>query len=147
MVIFRERLWPSAWLIVAGLLLVPAVLLVFAPISIAVAIPAALGTYALFLVFLFATAPHLVVTETALRAGRAQVSREFIDAVSVESRASTKALLTTQADARAYLLIRSWIPESVRVSITDANDPTPYWLLSSRRAQELAQSLKQPRSH
>lgn len=143
--IFRERLWPSVWLIVAGLLLVPAVLLVFAPISMAVAIPAALGSYALFLLFLFATAPQLVVTETALRAGRAQVSREFISAVSVESRPSTKTLLTTGADARAFLLIRSWIPESVRVNIADANDPTPYWLISSRRAHQLAQSLERPR--
>lgn len=141
MEIFRERLWPSVWLIIAGSLLIPAMLLVFAPISMTLAIPISAGSYLLFLAFLFATSPVIIVTESSLQAGRARVARHFIETVEVAGRASTKKLLSTGADARAYLLIRSWIPESVRVVINDADDSTPYWLISSRRARQLAEAL------
>lgn len=141
MVIFRERLWPSPWLTISGLLIVPAVFLVFAPISLTLAIPLSIGAYVLFLLFLLATSPHITVTETALQAGRASVSRDFIASVERQSRASTRELLTTRADARAYLMVRSWIPESVMVTLNDGNDPTPYWLLSSRRSEQLTEAL------
>ena len=40
-------------------------------------------------------------------------------------------------DARAYLCIRGWIPTGIRVAVADPQDPTPYWLVSTRRPEEL----------
>jgi hypothetical protein len=45
-------------------------------------------------------------------------------------------------DARAWLLLRGWIPGVVRVEVDDPQDPTPYWLVSSRRPETLAQALE-----
>lgn len=50
------------------------------------------------------------------------------------------------ANARAYLLLRPYIATGVRITIDDPTDPAPYWLLSSRRATELAAALSAGRS-
>jgi hypothetical protein len=43
--------------------------------------------------------------------------------------------------ADAWLLIRGWIPDVVRVELDDPQDPTPYWIISSRRADALAAAI------
>ena len=48
-------------------------------------------------------------------------------------------------DARAYLLIRGWIPGLVRVELDDPDDPTPYWLVSTRHPVRLAAALSRGR--
>lgn len=141
MILFRERLWPTPWLFIAGLLLVPAVLLMLAPISLPLAIPVSAAVYLMFCFFLFLTSPVITVTEQTLQAGRATISRSFIGSAQVLPEEKTKKVLSTESDARAHLVIRSWVAQSVRVEITDEKDPTPYWLLSSRRAEELAGAL------
>ncbi len=47
-----------------------------------------------------------------------------------------------EADARAYLLLRPYLKRAVRVEITDPADPAPYWLVSSRRPEELARAVQ-----
>jgi hypothetical protein len=44
-------------------------------------------------------------------------------------------------DARAFVCLRAWARTGVRVDLQDPLDPTPYWLLSTRRPQELADAL------
>ena len=46
-----------------------------------------------------------------------------------------------EADARAFLLLRPYVKTAVRVDLEDPADPTPYWLLSSRRPEALAAAL------
>jgi hypothetical protein len=113
-------------------------------VSFSLAVPVSLGAYVLFLLFLFATSPVLEVTDQVLRAGRAQIGREFITSATAETRQETRALLSTGADARAHLVIRSWIPRAVRVQISDSRDSTPYWLVSSRKPEALQMALSVP---
>lgn len=138
---YRERLWPTPWLLVAGLLLVPAVILMLAPISIPLAIPVSIASYAAFCGFLFATSPVIEVRDSTLRAGRAQISLNHIGHPDLVEADATRLLLSTQSDARAYLVIRSWIPESVRIPVKDEGDPTPYWLVSTRHPDRLRAAL------
>jgi hypothetical protein len=46
------------------------------------------------------------------------------------------------ADARAFTVLRPWIPTGVRVDLVDDVDPTPYWLVASRRPRQLAAALR-----
>lgn len=50
-------------------------------------------------------------------------------------------MLGPRADARAYLAHRGWIRTAIQVEVRDDADPTPYWLISTRRADELAAAL------
>jgi hypothetical protein len=50
------------------------------------------------------------------------------------------------ADARAYLLLRPYLKRGVRVDIVDPDDPTPYWLVSCRRPEDLVSAVRVGRS-
>lgn len=141
MTLYRERLGPNAGLLVAGLLFIPAILLALTPISFALAVPVSIAFYAAFVAFLFGTSPVIVVTPTSLQAGRATIGREHLASAAVIDELETRSLLTTRADARAHLVIRSWIRRSVQVTLNDENDATPYWLITSRNPEELARVL------
>ena len=46
-----------------------------------------------------------------------------------------------EADARAHLVLRPYVASAVEITLDDPADPVPYWLVSSRRPQELAAAL------
>ena len=48
---------------------------------------------------------------------------------------------THKANARAFMLLRSYIPTGIRVMVTDPQDPTPYLYLSTRGPERLAQAI------
>ena len=50
-----------------------------------------------------------------------------------------------QLDARAWPLIRGWVSPVVRVTVTDPQDPTPYWLVSTRHPEKLVEALETAR--
>jgi hypothetical protein len=45
------------------------------------------------------------------------------------------------ADPRAFLYLRGWVPTAVRLDLNDPSDPAPYWYVSTRRPEELAVAL------
>lgn len=139
--LYRERLWPAWWVFVATALVIPASLLVFLPISVIAGYISAAVLYGAIVVALLATTPVIEVTDGMLRAGRARIERSFVGDVTVHDGADAFAERGTRLDARAWLLLRPWLPALVRVELTDADDPTPYWLVSTRRPRELAQAL------
>lgn len=76
-----------------------------------------------------------------LRAGRARIQTEHIGAVTPLNAEDTRRLAGQDADARAYLLLRPYLKKGVRIDLVDPHDPTPYWLISSRRPDRLAAAL------
>jgi Protein of unknown function (DUF3093) len=48
-----------------------------------------------------------------------------------------------ELDARAFLCLRGWLAEGIRIPVLDPADRTPYWLLSSRRPDALIAALQQ----
>ena len=85
------------------------------------------------------------VADGELRAGRARIPVDLLGAAEPLGADDTRRVLGVDADVRAYLLIRPYLKRSVRVGVTDPADPTPYWLLSSRRPDRLAQAIEAAR--
>ena len=139
---FREKLYPSAWIFVATALVIPASLLVFLPISMLAGAVVASVLYAAIVVLLVVTTPTIEVDDgrtargTCATAARASSRRR---ARRTEPMRCTSAASACTRDA--WLLIRGWIPDVVRVGLADPSDPTPYWIISSRRADELAAAI------
>jgi hypothetical protein len=138
---YRERLWPTPWVFIATALVIPASLLVFLPISLEAGVAVAAVLYAGIVVVLIATTATIEVTPDGLRAGRARIERRFVGAATASDGPEATAERGVRLDARAWMLVRGWIPGVVRIEITDPEDPTPYWLVSSRRPEELARAL------
>jgi hypothetical protein len=50
-------------------------------------------------------------------------------------------LRTRDADPAAYLAIKFWEPRGLRIDLNDSRDKTPYWLVTSKRGEEIAALL------
>jgi hypothetical protein len=138
---YRERLWPAPWVFISTALVIPASLLVFLPISSWLGVVVAIGLYAAIVAVLLATTATVEVTDTTFRAGKARIGREFVGTATPFDGPDATAERGVNLDARAWLLVRGWIPGLVKIEITDPDDPTPYWLVATRRPAELARVL------
>ena len=77
----------------------------------------------------------------SFRAGRAHIAASYVGTATPLDAEQTRRAAGVDADARAYLMLRPYLKRAVKVEIVDPADPTPYWLVSSRRPEELAQAL------
>ncbi|MAS55975.1 MAG: hypothetical protein CMJ44_15390 [Pimelobacter sp.] len=144
---FRERLRvPFRWWLQGGLMVASFW------IAMVVAIPeaAAWGITAALMAML-ATGlrsyggARIVVDDGWLQAGRAKIEVKFVGPVLALDKAAAREVSGPLADARAFLLLRPYVPGAVRIEIDDPGDPTPYWLVSSRHPAVLAAAIEQTR--
>lgn len=140
-VLYRERLWPSAWLWFLVLLISAMTILVAYPISPVAAAVVFFVVLALLAAWLVSLSTTVAVTADRFVVGRASIERRFLgEAVALEGDDATHAK-GPGLDARAYLHLRLWLKDVVRVQIDDPDDPTPAWLISTRHPRELAAAL------
>ncbi|MFC1402351.1 MULTISPECIES: DUF3093 domain-containing protein [Streptacidiphilus] len=81
------------------------------------------------------------VVQGLLVAGDARIPVEALGTAHPLDRDEALAWRTRKANARAFMLLRSYIPTALRVEVTDPNDPTPYLYLSTRDPEGLAAAL------
>ena len=65
----------------------------------------------------------------------------LITEVNVLDSAGLRALLGPLAERDAFVVQRPWVGTAVRVVLDDPADPTPYWIVSSRRPAKLAAAI------
>lgn len=138
---YHEKLWPTPWIYAVSLLLVPASILVLAPVSLPAGVATGIVLYLATVGALSFTAPVIEVHDGRLRAGRAEISLDYTGIAVGATDAAARVERGTGLDARAFLVIRGWVQPVVRVPITDPIDPAPYWLLSTRHPTELAAAI------
>jgi hypothetical protein len=139
---FQERLWPPwTWWTVAALLVASAAVAVGYPVGVAAGLLTALLSGAVAAGLLVWWASWLRVDDEVLAAGPARLPLRFVRRATALDAAGAAALRGPGADARAYVLLRPWLPRAVRVDLDDPDDPTPYWYLSTRRPDTLAAVL------
>ena len=88
---------------------------------------------------------RIEVSQGRLRAGRAEIAVEHLGEISWARGEQARAERGPLLDARAFLVIRGWVDPVLKVEITDPQDPTPYWLLSTRHPERLAAALQASR--
>jgi hypothetical protein len=140
---YRERVQvPPAWWVLAGLFAASLLLAVGyylgAGWGIGVTLLALLVAAAIF------TTAGLVleVGPDELRVGRAVIDRRYLGEVRPLDAAATRRRAGVEADARAHLVLRPWVPTAVELTLADPADPVPYWLVSTRRPAALARALQ-----
>ena len=138
---YREKLWASPAPYLATALVIPASILVFAPISMLAGIILATCLYAACVLTLVLTAPVIAVQNGTLTAGKATIATDLVGEAASFEGAEAALERGRRLDARAWLLIRGWVGPVVRIPIVDASDPAPYWLVSSRHPQKLAAAI------
>jgi hypothetical protein len=140
-VLYHEKLWPTVWIWLVAAGLSGAGILVFAPISLAAGITAAVVLFVIIAVLLVLSTPAITVTGSTLHVGRATIERRFVGAASAFRGTEATAERGTRLNGLAFLCIRGWIDPVVRMEITDPSDRTPYWLTSTRHPDRLLAAL------
>lgn len=140
---FAERLrvplrwWVQATMLVATLWLAVVVAL---PATAAWLVTAVAMAVAAAVLLTYGSA-RISVGDATLRAGRAHIPVALLGAATALDGDALRRAAGVDADARAFLLLRPYLSRGVRVEVLDPADPTPYWLLSSRRPDELVAAL------
>jgi hypothetical protein len=143
---YVERLWPAWWLWLVVLLLGVGFGLVVAPFGAAVMLVVVVLMTVVLGVLLLASTPTVGIEEGSFVAGRAHIPVRFLGPPEVLDAADMQHAHGPGLDARAYLCLRGWIGPGLRIPVTDPEDPVPYWLVSSRRPQQLADALTRARA-
>lgn len=142
----RERLLPSigVWLVgiafgsVLGVILVP----LSHALSLAVGIIGVVGVC----LMLAMASPVLEVSDGTLRAGRARIPADLLGEPEVLDKDGWSVAMSVGFEPLAFHLTRGWVHTGVRVPVLDEADPTPAWVLSTRRPEDLALALRSARS-
>jgi hypothetical protein len=86
---------------------------------------------------------RVAVTADELIVDDARLPLRYVAAVTPLTVLETRDLLGPHAEPYAFVIQRPWVRGAVRVDLADPADPTPYWVVSSRRPAELASAIKQ----
>ncbi len=76
-----------------------------------------------------------------LRAGPARLPLEDAGSVRALDASAAWRLRGPEADPRAYLYLRGWVPTAIRIEVVDASDPAPYWYVSTRHPEALVAAV------
>lgn len=140
--IFREVLRPPIWVLAfIYFLFLSIVLSVWAALdNRATLITLALSTIALIWIA-FSMTSEITFDGKILRIDKANIDLKYLGKVTVLDKSAMKLLRTRDADPAAYLAIKFWEPRGLRIELNDARDKTPYWLVTSKRGEEIAALL------
>lgn len=141
--VFKEVIRPPFWLIC---------FIYFMLFSIVIAIWAAFDNNAALNAFAISIAlqgaiVHWMTSTIEVRDGelvikRAHIPLEYLGEVTIIPKEKFGYERTRGADPAAFFAITFWISKGLRVEVRDERDPTPYWLISSKRGEALAAALK-----
>jgi len=141
-VLFKEVIRPPLWLLA---------FIYFLLLSLVIAIWAAFDNQSAFIAWIAASLGVVVIAlsarseitldENELRIGRAHIEVKYLESVELLTKDGMRLLRTRDADPAAYLAITFWISTGVKITLQDERDSTPYWLVSSRKAEELTRTL------
>lgn len=88
---------------------------------------------------------RIEVTETngvkELHVGRAHIPGDLISRAAAVPASAKSSAMGRQLDPAAFVQHRPWVKTMALIVLDDPEDPTPYWLVSTRRPAELVAAL------
>jgi hypothetical protein len=142
MVIFKEVLRPPIWVLAfIYFLLLSLVIAIWAAFDNNVALVAFITATIAIIYIAIAMRSTITLDGDELRIDRAHIDIKYLGSATVLDSPAMRLLRTRDADPAAYLAIKFWMPKGIKITVVDPRDPTPYWLITSKRGEELAALL------
>lgn len=85
---------------------------------------------------------EITLDEKELRIGGAHIERKYLGEVTLLPRADFLKARTRDIDPAAHLALIFWVSEGVKIALNDSRDPTPYWLISTRKGEQIKKLLE-----
>lgn len=139
--LFSERVLPSIFSFLPLVLIPASIWLVLLPIIgngglfIGIAIAVVAGALLVY------SSPRIQIINGFLVVNQARLKVEEISRVETISAEEMFEARGSKLDARAFLALQSSVKTGIRITPKESEDPTPYWLVSSRRALQIATIL------
>jgi hypothetical protein len=93
------------------------------------------------------SALSITVTKGWLIVGGAGIERAYISHAESLSPDDMRKQAGQESNPDAYLQLRAWLRQGVKITLRDPRDPTPYWLIACKNPVELARVLNTPEAH
>jgi hypothetical protein len=87
-------------------------------------------------------APVIKVGRTTLTVGRASIPRTLLGKIDEIAKDEIFQERGPKLDPAAYKVFQGTVKTALKIAIKDANDPTPYWIISTRKPAQLATVLR-----
>lgn len=144
---YSERLWAPPWLwLVAAMWPLTLGIAYGYVLGLGVGLAVTLLLTVLVVAGLVKVSARIELTPTGLLVGRAFLETEYFGPIAPLDTEQTRHAMGPGADARAFAATRGWVGESVQLTVEDVRDPTPYWLVSTRRPKQLAAAVSAARA-
>jgi hypothetical protein len=85
---------------------------------------------------------RLEISGGELRIRGAHLPLRYVSGIVALDGATLRRVVGREGDPAAYVSIRPWIGPGVQVWLDDVDDPTPYWVLSSRHPERLVTAVR-----
>ena len=145
--LFRERpTVPIMWWVLASLFALSVLLAVGAYLGPVWGIGTALATVMVATAIFISAAVVISIDAREIRIGRASIEHAYIASSQALAAEEARQRAGVGADARAHLVLRPYVRTAVEITLDDPDDPVPYWLVSTRRPQQLAEALREAAS-
>ncbi|OUZ08355.1 hypothetical protein BHE97_14165 [Aeromicrobium sp. PE09-221] len=141
--VHRERLTVTApWWVAVGIFAVIMGWLLWVAATPVIALVTAVGTLVVAgALVAFYGSVKIEADSDGLRAGRAFLDAAHIGTVEPLDAAAWRRAVGPEGDVRAFTLLRPYVRTGVRVTVDDPDDPTPFWLVSTRFPGSVARAL------
>jgi hypothetical protein len=141
-ILYQERVRPNLGTFVAVSTLLPALTLVSEPFDFRVGVVLGLILVIAIWASLLLFAPVIKVGRTTLTVGRASIPRTLLGKIDEIAKDEIFQERGPKLDPAAYKVFQGTVKTALKIAIKDANDPTPYWIISTRKPAQLATVLR-----
>lgn len=141
--VYQERLWPSLEMWVVAFVMTSSLGIAYAQaygknLGLIVAISTSLAVA----IGIIINTPLIQIDELNCRVGRARLPLQFVGQVQKLDAQQSRRARSTDANSNAHFQLRGGISSSIIIEVTDAQDPHPYWQVSTRNPDRLIAALK-----
>lgn len=122
--------------------LLPSIAIISEPFDIRIGLAVGVVVVITIWTLLILRAPTIELSQLELRVGRVGIFRNLIGEAEVISKDRIFLERGPNLDPGAHKVFQGSVKTAIKIAILDPEDPTPYWLISTRKPDKLVELLE-----
>ena len=140
--LYKERVLPNFGTFAAIFALLPSIAIISEPFDVRIGLAIGIVVVITIWTLLIFRAPTIELSNLKLKVGRVGIFRNLIGQAEVISKDRIFLERGPNLDPGAHKVFQGSVKTAIKIAILDPEDPTPYWLISTRKPHKLAELLK-----
>jgi len=140
--LYNEWVLPNFGTFAAVFVILPSTAIIAEPFDLMVGAIIGLIAVVAIWVILVAKAPRIQISQDQLRVNQVSIPRSLIGEASVITKREIFSERGPDLNPAAHKVFQGTVKTAVKIAIIDPEDPTPYWLISTRHPGMLVELLR-----